>query len=235
MRLCCFALLLACAWPMSRIHAQEHPLKSETPRRVCELSNDLARPLAAAPFQQSVPLTEALQTLRQAFRERYGKDLPLVIDQRAFKEEDADAPEMSEVQVKLDPLHQQRSTIQILRALISQVPTANATLFVKPGVIEITTRGRMIPRRLLRETVDLRFERQPLSFVLEEIYDQTGVYVVLDPRVGLRPHADHAALHERPDAGGRPQPLRRNGQPEAGDQRQRHRHHDAGCSPGAVV
>ena len=157
--------------------------------RVSQLWNDLAQPMSAEPFAEPMTLREALELMGKQYRERHDRDFPVVVNQQAFKEENAEAGDIYESPVRLQGNPKIRTAAQILRELLKQVQTGNATFFLKQGAIEITTRDSIWPERLLNQTVDLKFTRQPLSFVLEEIYEQTGVHVVLDPRVGVKARA----------------------------------------------
>ncbi|GEM_PF-3204697 len=182
------ALLLPLSLTTQSI-GQDAKAKNARPPRVSALWNDLAQPLSAEPFVEAMTLKEALTLLDKQFRERHGRDLPFGVNQQAFKDENAEAPDILESQVKLQPYPKVRAASQILRDLLKQVQTGNATYFLKPGVIEITTRDAIWPSRLLNQAVELKFTRQPLSFVLDEIYEQTGVNVILDPRVGVNARA----------------------------------------------
>jgi len=157
--------------------------------RVSQLWNDLTEPMSVAPFLEPMTLKEALEAMHKHYRERHDRDFPVVVNQQAFKDENAEAGDIYESPVRLAPSPRIRTRGQILRELLRQVQTGNATYFLKPGVIEITTHSAVTSTQLLNQTVDLKFTRQPLSFVLEEIYEQTGVHVVLDPRVGVNARA----------------------------------------------
>ena len=157
--------------------------------RVSALWNDLAQPMSVEPFVEKMTLKEALEIIHKHYRDRYDRDFPVVVNQQAFKDENPEAGDILETEVKLQPFPRIRTTAQILRTLLKQVQTGNATYFLKPGVVEITTPDAVLSSRLLNQSVEMRFTRQPLSFVLEEIYEQTGVHVVLDPRVGVHARA----------------------------------------------
>jgi hypothetical protein len=163
--------------------------KAPATRNVTALWNDLAKPINSEPFLQTMTLKSALTQVQEQFQQRYGRALSIDINHRAFKDENPEAPDLNDLEMKIRSLPKTSTVRQVLRSLIAQVPTNNATLFLKPGVIEITTHSSVIPARLLGQTVDLKFTRQPLSFVLEQIYEQTGVSVILDPRVGINARA----------------------------------------------
>lgn len=152
--------------------------------RVSALRDDLDKPMSAEPFQQGMPLKDAIATIQSQFKRDYGRELPITINYQAFKDEAPEAPDLYECQIKLT-LHPRTRTIgQLLRAMVAQASDL-ATLCIRDGTIEITTHTSICPHRLLQQTPDLRFRRQPLTYVVEEIYEQTGVYVILDRRVGM--------------------------------------------------
>jgi hypothetical protein len=140
--------------------------------------------MSAEPFVEKMTLKEALARLQKRFQERHGRELPIQINAQPFKDENPEATDLNDAEVSLDPHPRVRTTGRILRDLLVKIPTGNATYFLKPGLIEITTCDAIQPSRLLGQSVELKFTRQPLSFALEEIYEHTGVQVVLDPRVG---------------------------------------------------
>jgi hypothetical protein len=187
--LCSLALLIALAPTTVAIAEDAKKAKPESLPRVSALWNDLAQPMSAEPFVKKMTLKNALALLQKRIRERQGRELPILIIDQAFKDENPEAPDLNDVEVFLRPHPRVRTTGQILRDLLVNVPTGNATYFLKPGVIEITTSDAAHISRQLGQSVDLKFMRQPLSFVLEEIYEQTGVHVILDPRVGINARA----------------------------------------------
>jgi hypothetical protein len=186
MRRCIFAVALS-LWLSfaSSLIGQDVPKTNTAGRaRVSALWDDLATPMSAEPFVQVMALKDAIDTIQKQFQQHYGHELPITINQQAFKDEAPEAPDLLECQIKLNAHPRTRTIGQLLRAMLSQASDL-ATIYVYDGTIEITTHDAIIPARLLQQTPNLRFTRQPLSFVLEEIHDRTGVYVILDRRVGV--------------------------------------------------
>jgi hypothetical protein len=69
--------------------------------------------------------------------------------------------------------------------MLSKVDPRNAVFLIRPGYVEVTTISRGEMRNLLAQAVHVSFERAPLAVALEELYQATGVPVVVDTR-GLR-------------------------------------------------
>jgi hypothetical protein len=148
-----------------------------------ELLAWLEEPLETKPYQVKLSLKELLKKFSDAFAAK-GKELPVVVDDLAFKEETPDAPWASETELTFPSVPRRMPLREALRFAISKIPLNNGTFLVRRGRIEITTLERGDPLRLLQERISARFERRPLAEVLEELSDQTGASIILDVRVG---------------------------------------------------
>lgn len=123
----------------------------------------------------SMALKEAIEVMeRQGFPR-------LVINTAAFKEENPDVPDPGESPVKFPAKGLTRA--KTLRLMLDQLPTANATYLVRPGYLEITTIDTARPNR---QFVQANFFNRPLEDVLSDLSEQTGVSIVVDPRVGSK-------------------------------------------------
>jgi hypothetical protein len=121
----------------------------------------------------SMALKDAIEAMeRQGFPR-------LVINVAAFKEENPDVPDPAESPVKFPAKGLTRA--KTLRLILDQLPTANATYLVRPGYLEITTIDTARPNR---QFVQANFFNRPLEDVLNDLSEQTGVSIVVDPRVG---------------------------------------------------
>jgi len=147
-----------------------------------ELLRRLREPMSTKDLQQPMTLKEALGVFYQTFQDK-GAELPILIDQQAFKLANPDAPDLYETQVTFPPFPKQLTLAQALRLALTQVPTANATYWVRDNVIEITTHEALSFERLKARVVLGQFTRQPAHSVITELSDQSGVTVVLDSRV----------------------------------------------------
>ncbi|MBI3409878.1 MAG: hypothetical protein HY040_16185 [Planctomycetes bacterium] len=115
-----------------------------------------------------------------------GKELPIFINVARFKEENPDAPDIFETQIRLKvpPRLKTVKLATLLRMALSQAPTNNATYLIRRDHVEITTNEAAHPERLLAKAVRARFEKTPLNEALEELAGMTGATIVLDGRVG---------------------------------------------------
>jgi len=120
-------------------------------------------------FEAGTPLREALAHLS----ERYG--LPMIVDEEAFKA-DSNHPDINNVPIKLPRLNNARLRTA-LRTMLLQV---DGDFYTRDDVLMIVPRVRIASGVVLRQPVDVAFERRLLSDALKELSDMTGVSVVLD-------------------------------------------------------
>jgi len=109
----------------------------------------LAEPLPMGDFQNPMTLKEALGLFYEKFAAKQ-KELPIMIDTAAFKEENPDAAEVYDTPVKFPPYPKVMSMATALRIALSQVPTNNATYLIRRNYIEVTTNDRMVREKVLR-------------------------------------------------------------------------------------
>jgi hypothetical protein len=67
-----------------------------------------------------------------------------------------------------------------LEVVLAKLRTGTATLALKPGALVITTIGRTTVVRLLEQRVWVQFERRPCVDALGELFELTGVPVIVD-------------------------------------------------------
>jgi hypothetical protein len=113
--------------------------------------------------------------------ERHGMPR-IVIDRQAFKNEDPDAPEILDTEIKYPQIRGLPRAVA-LRQVLSQVPTNNATYLVRPGYITVTTADATLANK---QFVQASFFNAPLDEALHELAEQSGIGVLLDPRVGAK-------------------------------------------------
>ncbi len=100
-----------------------------------------------------IPQTATLKDVLGLFIERMaekGKELPILIDTNAFKEDAADAPDPYDTTVKFPPYPKTMSLATALRFALSQIPSNNATYLIRRNYIEVTTNDRMVREKVLR-------------------------------------------------------------------------------------
>jgi hypothetical protein len=136
-------------------------------------------------FQSGMKLDQALARL-SALCKAQGQELVFVVDREAFKDENPDAPDIFETQVKL-PAYPGRVRLgDALRHALSCVPTNNATFLVRRGAIEVTTTERATLPIPLLKMVTVRLQRVTLAEALHTLAEEAGVSVVVDVRVAER-------------------------------------------------
>ncbi len=119
-------------------HGQaEKPKKVVTPT---QLKSALSQTVPSKPYQNALPIRDALGLLKEHLALKK-KELPIVIDQKAFWAETPDSPDIVVMDVKLSTKKDTISAEGILREIISQIPTQNAALVVRAGYVEITTKA----------------------------------------------------------------------------------------------
>jgi hypothetical protein len=147
-------------------------------------------------LQMPMTLKEALQEIRKRLKDRY-RDVevfPILVDAEAFKEANPDAPDVYDTQVKFPPFPQRMSVAHALRLALSKVPTNDATYLIRRGVVEVTTKQKAAPAHLLEVMVEAQFNKRPLNEALDELAEQTGATIILDPRVGDKARAPVSAI-----------------------------------------
>ena len=150
---------------------------------VRELADLLDETIDVEDFRQAMPLEKALALL-QAKLKSCGKELPVRIDRQAFEEENPDAEKVTDTEIRFPAVPRQMKLARALRFLVRQVKTNNGTYLVRPGLLEITTIYRASLESLLSQRVHVRLQRRPLTLALDDIYELTGVAVILDTRAG---------------------------------------------------
>jgi hypothetical protein len=112
--------------------------------------------------------------------EKQGFELPILVDVDSFREEHPDAPDLFDTQVRFPPAPKTMSVGQVLTRAVNAIPTGDATFLVRHGYVEIMTEAKAAPGN---QKVLARFVNRPLEEVLQELQQQTGISIILDPRV----------------------------------------------------
>lgn len=143
-------------------------LAAETQRKMQELFD--------SPNNDPMALKDAIQIMEQNGFPR------IVIHHQTFKDENAEVGDISESPVRFPAGKGGLTRAKTLRLILEQVPTGNANFLVLPGYILVTTNDSMHPHGQFVRGVG--FSRQPLDEALLELSEQSGISIVLDPRVG---------------------------------------------------
>jgi hypothetical protein len=131
----------------------------------------------------NTPLKEALGFIA----ERYG--ITILIDTEAFKADVGEA-DVENKPVKLPKLVDVKLRT-VLLAILSQV---QGDYYTNEDVLMVTTRTRLLVGQVSGQSIDVTFEKRPLSEALKELSDMTGATVVLDAR-----HQEEAKLEVTAD------------------------------------
>jgi len=164
------------------------PEAAPTPLRLDDILRLLQDSLDTQELQSDLKLDQVLARLSALCKAR-GKELVFVVDREAFVEENPDAPDMLETQVKFPPYPGRKRLGDALRFALSRVPTNNATFLVRRGAVEITTAERATLALLLSQKVTVRMQRVPLGEALHTLAEETGVSMVVDVRVAEKMRA----------------------------------------------
>jgi hypothetical protein len=133
-------------------------------------------------LQQPMTLKDFLGKLIAQFEERK-KEFVILVDNNAFREEFADAPDVYDTPIRFPAHPKTMPAASALRIALSQIPTNNATYLVRRGIVEVTTYFRATPGRLLQENIATTFQKLPLEDALEWLAEETGATIVVDQRV----------------------------------------------------
>jgi hypothetical protein len=147
-----------------------------------ELMDLLQMALDTKDLQNPLTFKDVLTVVYSQYQDR-GKELPMLIDTNAFKEDNADAPSPYEAQVRFPEFPRKMTGAMVLKIAMSQIPTNNAALILRDGAVLITTQTQASLGRLLQEKMLSRFDNRPLSEVLQSLADKTGISYAIDPRV----------------------------------------------------
>lgn len=165
-------------------------LAPPTSAEVVRMLDDIIELPPMGRFQNGVaPVKEHLSLFTDLFAKK-NRQFKIIIEQDAFREDAAEAPDILETNVPTWPLSQKLTMRQALNNILHHLPSRNGAILVLRGTIEITTQqAARIDARLDRPiAIDLR--DVPLRKAIEEIADHVGVTVMIDPRCG--PEMDKA-------------------------------------------
>jgi tetratricopeptide (TPR) repeat protein len=100
-------------------------------------------------FQAPMNLKEALGLFMEKFAAK-GKDLPILVDTEAFKEEAPDAPSIYDTNIQFPAYPKKMQLSTALRLALSKVNPPIATYLIRRNYIEITTIDRQTREKVLR-------------------------------------------------------------------------------------
>jgi len=148
-----------------------------------QLFANLQEMLDMRDFQNPMTLREALGLIYERFALK-NKEMPILIDSRAFKDEQPDAADFYDTPIKFPPIPREISTATFLKIALSQIPNdAKAELLIRDGYLEITTEKRTSTPYLLKEKVIARIDNQSIKDIFQDLADKYGVSIIVDARV----------------------------------------------------
>jgi RNA polymerase sigma factor (sigma-70 family) len=147
-----------------------------------EMIANLREQIDMKDFQNPMTLQEVAGMVYDKFAFK-GKELPILINWSAFKEENEKAEDVNQARIKFPPFPRVMSTATVLEIAISQIPDGKAALLIRQSYVEITTQKRASLPYLLKERVFVGFENQALVDAVQHLAYTTGISIALDPRV----------------------------------------------------
>jgi hypothetical protein len=167
------------------------PLKGPVPHafpiKATDLGNKELRQLLATPtdklktgIDKGTPLKDALDFICRSHPRPDGLPLTYRFDYAAFAM--AGAPDIEEKPIELPPM-MRLPLGTILDDVLARIDPIEAmgTYLVVNGRLEIVPRPK--PETLFARRVSAEFTKRPLQTVVQELTDQTGVVVLLDPTI----------------------------------------------------
>lgn len=171
--------------PVNKGGIPSQELPAPKPPAARELIGLLQVQIDMKDFQNPMTLKETLGLIWEKFllRAKDPIDLPIFVDEAAFKAANDEAPDVYETQVKFPSHPKHMSLHTMLRIAISKIPDMDAELLFRKGMIIITTRDRASVPRLLKERITTSYDKVPLAEVLSDFGDQSGLSITLDHRI----------------------------------------------------
>lgn len=170
------------------------------------LWTSLAGPLSAQPGPAVIEAEQVLERLNQpldlsepafannamslrefidAFSQK--TKIRVLVDTAAFKvEHETEYPngvEIYEARIDLTAQPKTLTAATVLRVVLAQVKTNNATFIVRDGLLEVTTKLQTLTPQAVERKVTARILKRPFAAVLEDLAAGNGVSIVLDDRV----------------------------------------------------
>jgi hypothetical protein len=156
------------------------PVRVAENRQIAALLNEYVE---MKDFQNAMSLKEALGLVMEKYALK-NKELPILVDTAAFKEENPEGANIYDNQVSFPPFPRLLRGSMVLDLMLRKVDPPNATYLIRDGTVLVTTKKEARPRRLLHARVLAEFHNTPLSEAMGELSAITGASIVLDNRLG---------------------------------------------------
>src|SRR5262249_16755681 len=107
-------------------------------------------------FQNPMMLKEFLGLLHDKL-EKQGREVSFFVDQPSFREMNAEAPPLNDMQIQFSPQPKRMTCAAALKHALDQVPTGNATYLIRQGRVDILASHRAKLSSLLEQKITVRF------------------------------------------------------------------------------
>jgi hypothetical protein len=161
------------------VEAQAPKAEPEAIRSTRELLRLMESEIETRDFRNEIKLSELTEVINDRLKAAGKPEIQFHWDHRAFQEFNDVQP--GELLVKMERLPARLSIRQLLKRAVAsiEVPTE---MLVRGGQVDVLPQEHTGKQYLLNRRVDAEYDNQPLSRVLEDLADQAGLTVVLDPR-----------------------------------------------------
>jgi hypothetical protein len=114
-----------------------------------------------------------------------GRSLPIVVDHLSIKEANHGEPfSVYEAPIELPPSLRNATVQELIEQALKQVPNSCATYLIRNGRVDILAHHAASIPLLLDSSVAIQFRQVPLKFAIEDLADQMGFTVMIDPQCG---------------------------------------------------
>jgi hypothetical protein len=110
----------------------------KTKQNANEVSANLGTLIETADFQKPMTFKEGLELLYEKLAAKQ-KAVGIGVAHGAFKDEDPEAPDLFESQLKLNFKQKEVTASTLLNRMLAEIVTKNAAFVVRDGYVEITT------------------------------------------------------------------------------------------------
>lgn len=146
---------------------------------VLEIQKVLREVIETKPYHNEMPMSKFLAAFKAGLPKN-GKDIGIILDMEGFFTALTEGDDVRKATVQLPPIPKTMTVHTALRLAISQLPV-EAELHVRRGYLEITTPEKAA--QSLESVVSPRIVSGALAQVLDDLAEDTGVNIVIDPRV----------------------------------------------------
>ncbi len=126
--------------------------------------------------------SEGIKALSELLKQE-GHPVVFYLHSDFFRAENPDAPDIEETTIKLPRVFRKASVAEVLRLMVQQIPTRNATFIVTRDGVHITTFERAAVPMLVQEKILGFYRERPLVEIIQEISGKIGFTYFVDEEV----------------------------------------------------